>query len=170
MVGTVWGVIPARIGSTRLPRKLLADVCGLPMIVRTARAARQCRDLERVVVATDSGEIADAVRSDGGEAITTGGDYATGTDRVVAAARQLGIARGEDSLIVNVQGDEPLVNADHLTNLIEHMRAHKGHQMGTLAAPVTGEAEFLDPSVVKVVRRAADGYALAIPQPGPRVA
>lgn len=160
------GLIPARIGSTRLPRKLLADVCGLPMIVRTARAVRRCGDLERVVVATDSDEIAHAVRRDGGEAVITGENCATGTDRVVAAARQLGIARSEDSLVVNVQGDEPLVDASHLSDLIAHMWAHRDQKMGTLAASVAGEAEFLDPSVVKVVRRAADGYAPCSAQPG----
>ncbi len=146
-------VIPARLASTRLPRKPLADVGGDPLIVHVLRNARGIAGATAVVVATDSEEIASAVRAAGGEAVLTSVDCASGTDRVaeVAAAR-------DEEIVVNVQGDEPELPAADVDRLIATMKRDSSLRMGTLAAPAE-EGEFERPSVVKVV---CDGAGRAV--------
>lgn len=154
-------VLPARIGSTRLPEKALADIHGAPMVVRTWQAAVQA-DVGRVVVATDDARIADAVAQAGGESVMTG-VCQSGTDRVAEAARRLDWAGG----VLNVQADEPLLDPDTVRAVADAVRA--GHSIATAATPLDG-----DPTArarVKVVVR-PDGRALyfsraPIPVDGP---
>ena len=140
-------VIPARMGAQRLPGKPLLSETGKPLVVHTMEAARRAREARRVVVATDDARIADAVRAAGGEAVMTSADCRSGTDRVAEAARAL---PGQD-LVLNVQGDEPEIEAASLDALIAAMEAVPSIPMGTLAAPIASEEEAAAPSVVKVV-------------------
>ncbi len=153
---TVLAVIPARLESTRLPRKLLLDETGWPLLRHTWAAARRVRAFDDVVVATDSTEIATIVAGWGGTVVETG-PCASGTDRVAEAVRRLGW-RGE--LVVNVQGDEPEIVPDSLERLVSHLLdSDTPADVATLAAPARGEADLVDPALVKVVV-AADGRAL----------
>lgn len=139
-------VIPAREQSERLPGKPLADICGKPMIVHVLERAREARGIERVLVATDSERIAAAVRAAGGEAVMTGADCASGTDRCAEAARGLEGAE----VVINVQGDEPLLDPLAIERLLEAFEAPEV-RMATLARPLEPE-ERENPHVVKVVR------------------
>jgi len=139
----VLAVLPARIGSTRLPAKALADIHGAPMIVRTWERA-VLSNATRVVVATDDAAIAAAVERAGGEAVMTG-DCASGTDRVAEAARRL----GWDGLVLNVQGDEPMIDPETISAVADAVR--DGHAIATAATPLRGDATAR--SRVKVVVR-----------------
>src|SRR5262249_20852296 len=114
-------LIPARLASTRLPRKPLADIGGIPMVVRGAQRAAQSW-ATRVVVAADDTAIVDACHAHGVEAVLTATTHATGTDRLAQACRLLGLE--EDDLVVNVQGDEPLIPAELITSVAELLAAH----------------------------------------------
>lgn len=146
--------IPARIGSTRLPAKALADIGGEPMVVRVWRRCRSVRSASAVLVATDDERILAAVRSAGGRAELTGYGHISGTDRIAEA---LG---GEScDLVVNVQGDEPFIEAAPLEALIDVFRGLAPPEVATLATPVREAAELLSPSVVKVLV-GLDGHAV----------
>ncbi len=149
-------VIPARMRSTRLPGKMLADVAGKPLVVWAAEAAR-ASGAASVVVATDHEDIARAVRAHGAKACMTSPDHPTGTDRLAEAARLAGM-RGHD-IVVNVQGDEPLIDPRLIRTVAESLETHPGAAMATAAHPVHEAATFFDPNVVKVVVDEA-GYAL----------
>jgi 3-deoxy-manno-octulosonate cytidylyltransferase (CMP-KDO synthetase) len=97
-------IIPARIGSSRFPNKVLADVGGLPMVIRTAKAVE---NIDKVAIATDSQEVIDIAKSYGIKAIMTSSEHNSGTDRIFEAAQKLGLA--DDEVIINVQGDEPFI-------------------------------------------------------------
>ena len=148
-------VIPARMGSERLPGKPLLAETGKPLVVHTLESARRARCAKRVVVATDDERIAAAVRAAGGEAAMTSPACRTGTDRVAEAARAI---PGED-LVLNCQGDEPEVDPAALDALADAMEKDRAIEMGTLAAPIADEAEAAAPQVVKVV---ADARGLAL--------
>lgn len=150
----VLGVVPARVGSTRLPGKPLLPLHGVPLIVWTWRRARSIACLDRLVVATDSPEVSDACRREGAEVVMTSPDHRSGSDRAWEAAKRVG---GDFDPVVNVQGDEPLVAADAVEAAISMVR--KGFDVGTCATPVRAAAELADPSVVKLAR-ARDGSAL----------
>jgi 3-deoxy-manno-octulosonate cytidylyltransferase (CMP-KDO synthetase) len=152
----VLGVIPARLGSTRLPRKPLHRLAGKPLIEWVWRAVVETKLFTSVVIATDSGEIADTVRDFGGEVQMTLASHPTGTDRVAEVSRLPHFAGFEH--IVNIQGDEPFVSREHLQTAIELVR-EKGWEIGTVASPIDSAESWRDPSVVKVVR-ANDGSAL----------
>ena len=141
-------LVPARLASTRLPDKPLADIAGLPMVVRVAqRAARS--GAARVVVATDAPRILDACRAHGIEAVLTREDHATGSDRLAQACELLGLD-GEDP-VVNVQGDEPLIEPA-LIDATAALLARRGDcPMGTAAHPLHEAADLANPNVVKVV-------------------
>lgn len=139
-------VIPARLGAARLPGKPLLDIQGLPMVVRTLRRARKARCATRAVVATDAAEIAQVVRAHGGEAIMTRSDHHSGTDRVAEAVSVL----GWDGLIINVQGDEPLIDPLTIDRLAEALDRDPEAGVATVAAPLRGDPAST--SVVKVVR------------------
>lgn len=141
-------LIPARLGSTRLPRKPLADIGGAPMVVRVAQKA-QTAGAMRVVVAADSAEIVAACAHHGVEAIMTAATHETGTDRLAEAFAKLGLA--DDAIVVNVQGDEPLLPSHVIADVATHLARHVDCAIATAAHPLADAAEFFDPNVVKVV-------------------
>ena len=149
----VLGVIPARLESSRLPRKLLLDRTGRPLVQYAWQAATAAAAIDEVVVATDSDEIARVVRAFGGEVVLTG-SCESGTDRAAAVARQ----RPEFDLVVNVQGDEPELPPQCVDDLVAAIDGSTA-EMATLATPLTDPGDVLDPACVKVVT-AADGRAL----------
>jgi 3-deoxy-manno-octulosonate cytidylyltransferase (CMP-KDO synthetase) len=147
-------IIPARYGSTRLRAKALAEIGGVPMVVRVWRQASKARLLQRVVVATDDERIAAVVRAAGGEAVITAASHPSGTDRAAEVARAVGA-----EVYLNVQGDLPFVAPGDLDALAAVMDADGSLEMATLATAIAGLEEFLSPNVVKVVC-AASGDAL----------
>lgn len=167
MTHRVLGVIPARLGSARLPRKPLHPIAGRPLIEWVWRRAAASGVFDQMVVATDSAEVAEAARGFGARVEMTAEHHPSGTDRVAEVAR-----RGEwreFPVIVNVQGDEPFVRADHLAAAVE-LVCGGGWDVGTVATPIASADEWLAPSVVKVVR-GGDGGALLFtraPVPHPR--
>jgi 3-deoxy-manno-octulosonate cytidylyltransferase (CMP-KDO synthetase) len=137
-------IIPARYGAQRFPGKPLADLAGRPVIAHVVERARCARGVDVVAVATDDARIAEAAERAGAEAIVTG-DAPTGTDRVAAAARRL---RPPPDVVVNLQGDEPLIEPAAIETLVAAMAP--GVAMGTLARPLAA-GELARPQVVKVV-------------------
>lgn len=151
----VIGVIPARLASSRLPEKMLLAETGKPLLQHTWEAARQARRLDEILVATDAPEIARAAGRFGATVVLTG-EHPSGTDRVAAAIRSHG--RTAD-LILNIQGDEPELNPDHIDQLVATMAERPGLEMGTLVVPITDVRTLESPSCVKAVI-AEDGRAL----------
>ncbi len=147
MAEDVLAVIPARYASTRFPGKPLALICGQPMIQHVWKAATMCRSISKVVVATDDERIRDAARAFGADCVVTG-PCETGTDRVVWVASE-----HHHPLVLNIQGDEPLLQPEWLDALIEPLRTKPAIQMSTLRAPIREPHEMDDPNVVKVVVR-----------------
>ena len=144
---SVIGVIPARLQSTRLPRKLLLDSTGKPLLQYAWESACQATLLDEVIIATDSDEIAQVARGFGAEVEMTG-EHPSGTDRVAEVARGL---TSNCTHIVNLQGDEPDLNPESVDLLVESMLSDGFVQMATLATPVTEVAVLSDPSCTKVV-------------------
>src|SRR5688572_5199434 len=139
-------VIPARLGATRLPRKPLRLLAGLPLVVRVWERVVAMEVAERCVIATDSEEVAGAARQHGAEAVLTSADHPSGTDRVAEVARKR--EYGAFEAILNVQGDEPFVSGEAVRAALRMVRGE--FQVGTAA--VNGAAAVLnEPSVVKVV-------------------
>ncbi len=149
-------LIPARLASTRLPDKPLADIGGLPMVVRVAQRAAASGAL-RTVVAADSPAILDACRQHGVEAILTRTDHPSGSDRLAEACALLGLA--DDAVVVNVQGDEPLVPPPLVGAVAALLHARPEAAMATAAHAITDVADYRNPNVVKVV---ADASGLAL--------
>jgi 3-deoxy-manno-octulosonate cytidylyltransferase (CMP-KDO synthetase) len=147
-------VIPARFHSSRLPGKPLALIAGRPMICHVAERAGRARGLARVIVATDDARIRDAVAPTGAEVVMTRPDHPSGTDRLAEVARALAA-----EVVINVQGDLPLLDPRMVERLAARMASEPGLPMATLAAPIHDVAEWRSPHVVKVVS-AADGRAL----------
>lgn len=149
-------LIPARLASTRLPNKPLADIAGKPMVVRVAeRAARSTA--KEVVVAADDARTVEACAAHGVRALLTRTDHATGSDRLAEACDLLGLA--DDALVVNVQGDEPLIEPSLIDACARLLAARGECVMSTAAHAIDDVAEFVNPNVVKVVCDAA-GRAL----------
>tara|TARA_R110002126_G_scaffold27665_2_gene92789 strand:+ start:15319 stop:16143 length:825 start_codon:yes stop_codon:yes gene_type:complete len=142
------GILPARLGSTRLPRKMLLAETGLPLFVHSARNVQRCPAIERVVVATDSDEIARAGAEVGIEVVMTDPAHPSGTDRVHEALSGLDASF---DVVVNVQADEPDVEPDDLAALVAAFADPDVHA-ATLCAPIEDEDERHSPNVVKVVR------------------
>ncbi len=143
----VLAVIPARYGSTRFPGKPLAAICGKPLIQHVWEAAIRCRVLSRVVIATDDERICEVAHAFGAECVMTG-ECASGTDRVAEVAR-----RSAESLVLNIQGDEPLLQPEWLEALVEPLRSNPSIPMSTLRTSIRNPYELDDPNVVKVVCR-----------------
>lgn len=141
-------LIPARMASTRLPDKPLADIAGLPMVVRVAQRASTAGAFQ-VVVAADDLRIVQACESHGVRALLTRQDHASGSDRLAEACEQLGLD-GQD-LVVNVQGDEPLIDPALISACAELLEAHPECSVATSAHAINDEADFRNPNVVKVV-------------------
>jgi 3-deoxy-manno-octulosonate cytidylyltransferase (CMP-KDO synthetase) len=149
-------LIPARLASTRLPDKPLADIAGKPMVVRVAeRAARSAA--ARVVVAADAPEILAACAAHGVPAIATRADHASGSDRLAEACETLGL--DGDAVVVNVQGDEPLIDPALIDAVAGLLAEHAQAEMGTAAHPIERVEDFVNPNVVKVV---TDAHGLAL--------
>lgn len=160
-------VVPARYASTRLPGKPLADLAGRPMIVRVVEAASGSSAGE-IWVATDDERVAAAVRQHGGRAVMTRADHASGSDRIAEVAATLGWA--DDDIVVNVQGDEPLIDPQLIDAVAEALAADGGAVAATAAHPVADAGDFLNPNVVKVVcdARGRALYFSRAPIPWPR--
>jgi len=140
------GVIPARYGSTRLEGKPLQDICGKPMIQYVYEAAHNARLLDEVYVATDDPRIVDVVEKFGGKAWLTSPHHNTGTDRVAEVA-----AAVEADVVVNIQGDEPLLVPDMIDEVVRPFLAEPDLPMSTLCVPILEEEKLQSPHVVKVV-------------------
>lgn len=143
---SVLAVIPARFHSTRLPGKILADIAGRPMIEHVYRRAAAASHVHAVIVATDDERIADAVRSFGGAALMTRPDHVSGTDRIAEVVSQLPCR-----VIVNLQGDEPLIEPETIDAAVAPMLADPSLEMSTVSRPFSSIEEFKSPHVVKVV-------------------
>jgi len=165
----VIAVIPARYASTRLPGKLLLEIAGKPLILHTLGQASKARTVSRAMVATDDKRIFDVVNSSGGEAVMTSPDHHSGSDRVAEVAENL----PANSIIVNVQGDEPLISPDTIDAAVQALIDDERADIATTCAPVTSKRdELLNGNVVKVVA-GDNGYALYFsrsPMPFPREA
>jgi 3-deoxy-manno-octulosonate cytidylyltransferase (CMP-KDO synthetase) len=155
-------LIPARYASTRFPGKPLADLGGKPMVVRVCERAR-ASGAQPVCVATDDERIARAVREHGFDARMTRADHASGTDRIAEAAAQMGLA--EDAIVVNVQGDEPLIAPGLIARVAGVLGANAGASVATACHPIHDAAEFANPNVVKAVLN-AKGEALYFSRAG----
>lgn len=141
-------LIPARLASTRLPNKPLADINGLPMVVRVAQRALQSSALH-TVVAADSAEIIAQCKAFGVHAVLTRTDHPSGSDRLAEACDLLGLA--DDAIVVNVQGDEPLIDPALVDAVAGLLQSRPDCAMGTAAHGIDDLADFLNPNVVKVV-------------------
>lgn len=141
-------LIPARLASTRLPNKPLADINGLPMVVRVAQRALQSSALH-TVVAADSAEIIDQCKAFGIQAVLTRIDHPSGSDRLAEACDLLGLA--DEAIVVNVQGDEPLIDPALVDAVARLLQSRPDCAMGTAAHFIDELADFLNPNVVKVV-------------------
>ena len=141
-------LIPARLASTRLPDKPLADLGGVPMVVRVAQRAQQSQ-AARCVVAADSPAIVDACRAHDVEVLLTCADHPSGSDRLAEACALLGLA--DDAIVVNVQGDEPLIAPALINDVAQLLAAQPLASMSTAAHPIDSVADFVNPNVVKVV-------------------
>ena len=175
-------IVPARLASTRLPFKPLADIHGLPMVVRVAQRAA-LSNATQVVVAADSIEIVQACQTHGVRAMLTQVDHPSGSDRLAEASALLGLSPND--VVVNVQGDEPLINPELINQVAELLVQRPTASMSTAAHEIHELAEFTNPNVVKVVIDQAqlalyfsrapipwwrDGFAKGIqslPQPAP---
>lgn len=143
-------LIPARLASTRLPNKPLADIAGQPMIVRVAQRVRAGLPASvRVVVAADHASIAEACLQFGVECVMTRADHPSGSDRLAEATDLLGLP--DDAIVVNVQGDEPLMDPALVQSVADLLETHPGAAMGTAAHAIARVEEFANPNVVKVV-------------------
>ena len=149
-------IVPARYASTRFPGKPLADLAGKPMVVHVCERAKQS-GAAAVHVATDDQRIADAVRSHGHSVVMTGSDHASGTDRLAEAAELLGLA--DEEIVVNVQGDEPLIAPALIREVAQLLAARRAASMATACHAIHDGATAASPNVVKVVLD-AQGYAL----------
>lgn len=148
-------IIPARYASTRLPGKPLVDIHGKPMVVHVMERARES-GASRVIVATDHPDVANAVEAAGGEVCITRADHHSGTERLAEVIEKYHFA--DDQIIVNVQGDEPMIPAD-IVHQVANNLAQSEAGMATLAVPITDAEEAFNPNAVKVVMD-AKGYAL----------
>lgn len=160
-------VIPARYASSRLPGKPLADIGGRPMVLHVLDRALQA-GAQEVVVATDDVRVQQAVEAAGQHALLTSPEHASGTERLVEVVETLGW--NDDTLVVNVQGDEPLIDPALIREAARQLVLHEDAVMATLAHPIHDHADFVNPNVVKVVVDEA-GYAVYFsraPIPWPR--
>jgi 3-deoxy-manno-octulosonate cytidylyltransferase (CMP-KDO synthetase) len=162
----VYAIIPARYASVRLEGKLLLPVAGKPLILHTLAQAEKARTVSRVIVATDDERIRQIVAEAGGEAILTSPDHRSGSDRIAEVAREL----PENSIIVNVQGDEPLISPATIDSAVEALLEDASVDISTTCETITNQKDVLNPDIVKVVCD-EQGFALYFsrsPVPYPR--
>lgn len=171
----IYGIIPSRYGSSRFPGKPLAPLAGKPLVAWVVEAVSKARFLDEVVVATDDERIAEAVREHGGKAVMTPSSLPSGTDRIACAARLLAAESGaadfdDDDILVNIQGDEPLIDPALVDSLAMKLKLDPRWDMATAATPIRSADDFAAKSVVKIAV-ARDGAALYFsraPIPCPR--
>ncbi len=146
-------IIPARLGSSRFPSKVLADVAGMPMVVRTAKAVE---DIDDVLIATDSSEVLDIAKSFDIKAVLTSTTHQSGTDRIYEAAKSLNLS--DDEIIINVQADEPFIEQDVVKAVYELTQKYSsnGSIIATSAYKYITNPEADDPNIVKVVTDSKD--------------
>ena len=147
-------IIPARLGSTRFPGKVLAPLHGRPLIQHVWERACTSTIAAEIIIATDSENVLEAVHAFGGRAVMTSPDHPSGTDRIAEVARTL-----DCDIIVNVQGDEPLIQAEVIDMTVGLLEEDERASLGTAASMVTSSAEIADPNVVKVVTD-REGFAM----------
>ena len=149
-------IIPARIGSSRFPNKVLADIGGVPMVVRTAMTVQ---DIDSVVIATDSQEVIDIAKEHNIAAVMTSISHQSGTDRIFEAAQKLGLS--DDEIIINVQGDEPFIETEVVQAIYDLTLANKNNEKILMNScyKVISNPEADDPNIVKVVTD-SEGIAL----------
>ena len=153
-----FGIIPSRYGSSRFPGKPLAQLAGKPLVAWVVEAAQRAKSLDAVLVATDDARISEAVEKHGGRAVMTPSDLPSGTDRIACAAREfLGGEFADDDILVNIQGDEPLVDPDLIDSLVERLKSDGRWDMATAVSPIHAAADFAAKTVVKVVLDRDDG-------------
>ena len=163
-------IVPARLASTRLPGKALVEIAGKPMVCWVAERACAARNVDRVIVATDSEQIVDAVRQTGIEAVLTSRDHASGTDRVAEVAGNIPDAE----IVVNVQGDEPMISPATIERavdtMVQEISKTNGAGIVTTWEPIESRSDLLNPDLVKVVLDANDNavYFSRSPIPYPR--
>jgi len=163
-------IVPARLASTRLPGKALIEIAGKPMVCWVAERARAARNVDRVIVATDSQQIIDAVQSSGIEAVLTDPNHASGTDRVAEVAETI----PEAQIIVNVQGDEPMISPATIERAVDAMSSEiakpNGAGIVTTWEPIESLDDLLNPDLVKVVLDSNENavYFSRSPIPYPR--
>lgn len=145
-------VIPARYGSTRFPGKPLVDLAGEPMIQHVCRRAQES-GADRVVVGTDDQRIRTACEDFGAEVVMTGNDHRSGTDRIAEVVEKLGVA--DDTVVVNLQGDEPLMPPAFIRRVADELHANQDAGIATLITAIGSVAQLHDPNIVKVVRNRA---------------
>jgi 3-deoxy-manno-octulosonate cytidylyltransferase (CMP-KDO synthetase) len=148
------GVIPARLGSTRLAKKVLLDICGKPMIQHVWESAKKAKALDDVIIATDDEAVLNAAKRFGAKTVLTSVDHKSGTDRVVEIVNPLDVR-----VVVNIQGDEPLIHPSMINELAMALLNDNNLVMATLAKRIKDEKEVHDPNIVKVVLD-KEGFAL----------
>lgn len=149
-------VIPARYASSRLPAKPLADIAGKPMVLHVLERCQQSQ-ANKVLVATDDQRIFEVVKAAGGDVVMTREDHPSGTDRLQEVAAQLSLA--DDEIIVNVQGDEPLIPPAVIDQVAANLAKNTDCGIATLCEPISSREDVMNPNIVKVVQ-AVDGKAL----------
>ena len=150
----ILGIIPSRYGSSRFPGKPLALLCGKPLVAWVVEAVKKAKSLDDVIVATDDVRIADAVAAHGGRAVMTPSDLPSGTDRIACAAGDF----ADDDILVNIQGDEPLIAPALIDALVARLQEPGGKwDMATAVTPIRTEQDLRAKTVVKVVLDRDDG-------------
>ena len=153
-----YGIIPSRFGSSRFPGKPLALLAGKPLVAWVVEAVKKAKGLDEVLVATDDERIVKAVEQYGGRAVMTPSDLPSGTDRIACAARNfLGADFADDDILVNIQGDEPLIDPKLIEELAGKLKAAAKWDMATAVTPIRSATDFAAKTVVKVVLDRDDG-------------
>ncbi|MBQ0033016.1 MAG: 3-deoxy-manno-octulosonate cytidylyltransferase [bacterium] len=153
-----YGIIPSRFGSSRFPGKPLAVLAGKPLVAWVVEAVKKAKSLDEVFVATDDERIVKAVEQYGGVAVMTLSELPSGTDRIACAARnRFGGDFGDDDILVNIQGDEPLIDPNLIDELGAKLENGKGFEMATAVTPIKSAADLAAKTVVKVVLDRDDG-------------
>jgi 3-deoxy-manno-octulosonate cytidylyltransferase (CMP-KDO synthetase) len=154
----IYGIIPSRFGSSRFPGKPLALLAGKPLVAWVVEAVKKAKGLDEVLVATDDERIVKAVEEHGGKAVMTPSELPSGTDRVACAARNfLGRDFDDDDILVNIQGDEPLIDPSLIDRLVARLKEDTKWDMATAVTPLRSAADLAAKTVVKVVLDRDDG-------------
>ena len=148
-----YGIIPSRFGSSRFPGKPLAVLAGKPLVAWVVEAVKKAKSLDEVLVATDDERIVAAVESNGGRAVMTPSELPSGTDRIACAAGDF----ADDDILVNIQGDEPLIDPALIDELVAKLKTDPRWSMATAVTPVKSAADLAAKTVVKVVLDRDDG-------------